>query len=496
VIEIQGKTKTEPEAARIQLSSLIQEWGSQLFFGVVEIPRGLHRFVVGKGGQNIAKMKAAPVWEGRLVDVTVPNESDDSDEVILVVQRRSLGLASAPKAKAPKPGHVNQQAVEEREAEVQAFAEKVRDEILAVARTQADFTTEVLAVSAKYHGRLIGAGGEKLKELLTGYGDDVSVKFPYVAKGDSGAGEALSSGKKSRETNVDPDTVTVRGPKKAVAEIKKKIEGLVAELKHIEVISSFTEFVKVKKGLGKKLMQGAGAPFSLSGGSERTSNGIGWLIRAVREAIAAAPVPHHGKASAGDVTADQAILNLRVEIEEAKTASGEDVLTIIGPKNAVFHAKKIVADRAVRLADQIVSEVKLFEDITKEARSVLAENSESDELKRRVLRRLIGKEGRGVKAIMEKHAVHLQFPDDKRKRKGGKKGASQEDLDEGDEENTAIEENTVLAPDALVIIKGNAKDSEAAKKEILSIVESEVMLLYFFIFDLIIHVTPFFSIDN
>ncbi|KAI8619568.1 hypothetical protein BC830DRAFT_1165251 [Chytriomyces sp. MP71] len=465
VIEIQGKTKNEAEAARIQLTQLIREWGAVLFFGDVEIPHGLHKFVVGKGGQNISKMRSQPVWEGRLVDVIVPNESDASDEVLLVVKRLSAGLAGAPGAKAAKK---NAATPANDDAEVLAFVEKVRAEILSVSLANADFVSEVLPVAGKFHGRLIGSGGKDLKELLAPYGDEVSVRFP-PAKDDKKKDE----GSKKAPT-IEADTVVIKGPKKLVADVKAKVVKIVAELKRIETLASHSEILKVKKGTGKKLVHGAGAPVS-SGSNIVNEHGlrgdsIGWLIRLVKEALAATPPA--AKTGEDVVTAEDnhLISLLKVDVTESTNATGDDSMAFTGPKSVVAIAKKIVSERAVRLANQVTVELKVFQACSNEAKAVLQEK-DAQELKSRTLRRLIGKEGKNVKALMDKFAVSIQFPEGRKKRRGGKEDTADEEAEAEDID----EEDAGTVVDGLVIIKGNPKDVEACKKEILKSVENDII---------------------
>ncbi|KAI8847446.1 hypothetical protein BC829DRAFT_444624 [Chytridium lagenaria] len=428
IVEIQGKTRADVDAAKKETSDLLKEWGAVLFFGEVEIPRGLLRFVVGKGGQNITKMKASPAWAGRLVDVVVPNEAEASDDVLLVVRRLKPLSSIKPKKGEDLDG---------------------RQEIIAVATAQADFTSEVVPVSGKFHGRLIGTGGEKLKELLAPYGDNVSIKFPAVAKKDGGEDKE----KKSKGPDVDPNTITIKGPKKDVADLKAKVEKLVTELKHIEVLASYSETLKVGKGLGRKVLSGVGAA-GPSGAGDRASTSIGWLIRLVKETLTAAPVSKTAKAP--ELSPDQAVLHLKVDLSD-----GDETLTISGPKNAVIAAKAVLADRASRLVDQVSIEVKVFEEISKDAAKVLRE-TEIGDLRSRILRRLIGKEGKVVK-----------IPD-RRRRRGEE---DEEEEVEGSSEEVGGEE------EGLVIIKGNKKDVGLAKAEILDTVEKEILKSFVLTFE-------------
>ncbi|KAJ3109827.1 hypothetical protein HDU97_000057 [Phlyctochytrium planicorne] len=457
ILEIQGKTRPEVDAARKETLDLLKEWGAVLFFGEVEIPRGLHRFVVGKQGQNITKMKASAAWEGRLVDVVVPNESEESDDVLLVVKRlKPLANVKA----VPKKG-------ENPDAEVSAFAEKVRQEIISVANAQADFTTEIVPVPVKFHGRLIGSGGEKLKELLAPYNNNVSIKFPSVPKGKE------SEEKDKKKPDIDPNSVVIKGPKKEVADLKAKVERLASDFKHIETLASYTETLKVGKGLGKKILSGVGAA-GPSGSGDRASSTIGWLVRLVKETLTTAAATAKTKAGTTELSPEQAVLHLKVEVNNT-----DDGLVISGPKNAVLEAKAVLTDRAARLVDQVTVDVKVFEEVSKEAQKVLKETEIAD-LKRRILRRLIGKEGKVVKNTMEKYAVYIQFPDRKRSRR----------KDDDDEEEVEIDEGDAADNEGLVIIKGNKKDVAAAKTEILATVESEILKSFVLTFEIPKNVLP------
>ncbi|KAJ3028530.1 UNVERIFIED_CONTAM: hypothetical protein HDU68_001463 [Siphonaria sp. JEL0065] len=466
ILEIQGPTKLGAEAARIQLSQLIEEWGQSLFFGVVEVPHGLHKFVVGTKGANIASLKAQPVWEGRLADIVVPTESEGSDEILLVVSRlpRGHGAATNAKPATKKPAGAAKAEAED-DAEVSAFAEKVRAEILSVSLAKQDFTSEVVAVPGKFHGRLIGAGGKDLKELLAPYGDEVSIRFPVAT--------AKEDTKKKDDKKVDADTVVIKGPKKLVADCKTKLAKVLVELKRIETLGSFTDTLKVKKGTGKKLREGAGAPVS-SGSKIVNEHGrsdtIGWLVRLIKEHLTANP-PKAADAVTAENSHMLGLLKLEVT-ESAKDA--DDVLTFTGPKDIVAIAKKIISERAVLLANQVTVEFKIFHTVSKTAKDVLAENLIPD-LKNRVMRKLIGRQGKCVKDLMEKYGVAIQFPE------GGKKRKNKNDEDvvveEVEEEEEETEASTEVV-DGIVIVKGSPKQTEAVKAEILKIAEAEIVNSY------------------
>ncbi|KAJ3131666.1 hypothetical protein HK100_006108 [Physocladia obscura] len=479
VIEIQGKTKSEAEAASIELTQLIREIGSALFFGDVEIPHGLHKYVVGKGGQNIVKMKAQAAWEGRLVDVVVPNEAEKSDEVLIVVLRLPGGLGSVPGVKTAVKKPASAEVADDIEA--LAFVEKVRAEILSVSLANEDLTTEIVKVDGKFHGRIIGSRGKDLKELLATFGDEVSIRFP----------PAVTDKKKDDDTTVekknviDPNTIVIRGPKKLVAEAKGKIVKIVAELKRIETLSSFSDTLKVKKGAGRKLVQGAGAPVSTGSNIVNevgfSSDRIGWLIGLVKEALIANPSK---SIEEGATHEDNHMLSLlKIDVAESTKEIGDDVMTFTGPKNVVAIAKKIISERAVRLANQVTVEFKIFQTCSNVSKDVLNENAIPD-LKTRVIRRLIGKGGKNVNTLMEKFNVAIQFPEGGKKRRG--KGEAENEI----EDTADVEDASGEILDGTVVLKGNPKDVESAKHEIMSIVENEIVKSFIMSFEIPRSVLP------
>ena len=57
VYEVHAKTRADINALRDALKNLIQQLGKDLIFVTTSIPRELHKFVVGKGGANIQKLR-------------------------------------------------------------------------------------------------------------------------------------------------------------------------------------------------------------------------------------------------------------------------------------------------------------------------------------------------------------------------------------------------------------------------------------------------------
>ncbi|KAJ3014994.1 hypothetical protein HKX48_004838 [Thoreauomyces humboldtii] len=421
ILEIQAKTKADADSARTALHSAIKEWGNTLCFGIVEIPSGLHKFVIGKGGQNITKVKAQPGWNGRLVDVVVSYEADQSDEVIIVVKRTPVGKGG----------------LAANDEEALSLIEKVKKELESQATVLADLVTLTANVDVKYHGRLIGSGGAALKEFLEPYDNAVSVRFPKTT--DTSAADKKAGGKEA-----DSTAIVVRGPKKDATEVVDKLVKQAAEWRHVELMSNFSEVINVPKGVGKRL---------IGSGKE-----IKWIATGVREKIASGEV-HKSKVPEKDLAPPN--LNLRAELDSGAT---EDVVTLYGPKIIVELARAVVEERAKKLADTITEDVDLFATVSKDARKQL-EDAGGD-IKKRILRRIIGKEGRGVKKLSEKHSVTIRFADRQRKH-------ARND-DEEDEDNDVPSESTNEAAAGKVAIKGSKGDVAAASKELVQLVQHEI----------------------
>lgn len=399
----------------MELTAFLAGIAGTYFFGIAEVSRNLHKFLIGKNGNNIAKIKAIEDWQDRLVDIVVPSENGDSEDIIVVVKKPNNPSPSTDK-------------------ECSTLIEKGRAHIIAFASGLADFVTKIVSVDAKYHGRLIGSGGEKLKEILGSHINAVSVKFPHGHEKDKGGTDALENGHTNGNAS-DPSAIVIKGPSKDVMEVSDKISKAVAEYRHTEVMNSFEQTVKVAKGVGKRLLNGAGL-----GGS-----GIGWLLKAVKEGLAAKADRHHPNFPAADSNGH---LGLKVDLDESGTTN--DIIKLTGPKLTAEIAKKLLEERGVELADLVDIEVKPFENLSLDAMKSLSETDEETKLK--ILRRVIGKDKRNVKKLSAKFNVFVKFVD-------------QKDVD-GEKEADFVQGS--------FSIRGSSKESELARLELVQAIENEV----------------------
>ncbi|KAJ3328298.1 hypothetical protein HDU91_004147, partial [Kappamyces sp. JEL0680] len=212
LVELQAKNLDNFEAAKEALLSYLQDKAATIFIHSFEVPLQHHRFIVGKGGQNISKTKALPQWDGRLVDIIAQPSGSSSEEVLLVLTRQP-GLA---------PGA-------ESDREALALANSLQKLLLEQVSIQADMTTLTLQIDPKFHGKLIGAGGTGLKELKNLCGNSTNIRFPPT-------GSLLSE-------------VVLKGPKADVPIIAAKLEEMLAELKRIEKLTNFSANVSIPSEL-------------------------------------------------------------------------------------------------------------------------------------------------------------------------------------------------------------------------------------------------------
>lgn len=448
-LELQGNVKQETEAAREALTSLLATHGQTLYMAHASIPQELHRYVIGKGGQNIVKLKSRAEFQGRLVDLILPNEDEDSDKILMIIQR--MPYAGAKELKSS-------------DEEAVLVIHEMATALIQDASQASDFTSLTLAVDSKYHGRLIGAGGAALKELLGPLVETSSVRFPHA---DSKSSEGKTSA-------VAKDSVLIKGPSKNVTEIVSKIQSLVSDWKKLDSLINFSETVKVEEGMLHKL-------FSLNEGLEGVlpMSSIGWVVRGVRDSIAA-----NSKLMA-TMEKDKDNLyagnyHLRLELP---SSSQKDTVVVFGPKLAVPLATEVIKARAQKILDTATEVFSIFE-APEIAELVLADPTIMD----RTLRRVIGKEGKNIKKLTDKYGVQLKFMRGNRDTNGlpsaeDANGDSTEDVSPTDD---ASPEKTP----GLVKIKGIKSDVEDAKLELLSLVEHEVKRSNVLIFSIPIQVLP------
>ncbi|KAK9719344.1 hypothetical protein K7432_004879, partial [Basidiobolus ranarum] len=206
-LELVGKYRSHVEKSKQQVMELAIAL-LPAYISTCRIPAHLHRHIVGRKGQNIQRIK-----ETHGVDVIVPDEQNDSDEVLIVYE-------SNPEVEAAQDKRSKILAVQE-------LLDVVSKELVKSAEDANDFTVQNLNIPSRFHRLIIGSKGATLSQIM-GSDSPASVKIGSSKKGEE------------KPADVDENSVIVKGPSEEVSRIVKEINTIVDEAKHHEIMNSFT----------------------------------------------------------------------------------------------------------------------------------------------------------------------------------------------------------------------------------------------------------------
>ncbi|XP_055915832.1 vigilin isoform X1 [Eupeodes corollae] len=196
IVKLRGP-KDEVDKCYKDLMKLVKE--IQESSHIIEVPifKQFHKFIIGKGGANIKKIR-----DETQTKIDLPDEGD-TNEVILITGKKENVI-------------------------------EARDRIQKIQNELSDIVTEDVQISPKFYNSLIGAGGKLISSIMEECGG-VSIKFP-------------TSESKS-------DKVTIRGPKDDVEKAKSQLLELASERQ----LASFTAEVRAKQQHHKFLIGKNGA---------------------------------------------------------------------------------------------------------------------------------------------------------------------------------------------------------------------------------------------
>lgn len=207
IVKIRGP-KDDVEMCFKHLMKLVKELQESSFMLEVPIFKQFHKFIIGKGGANIKKIR-----DETQTEIDLPAEGDTNEVIVITGKKENVMEA--------------------------------RDRIQKIQNELANIVTEEIQIPPKYYNSLIGAGGKLISSIMEECGG-VSIKFPTA--------ESQS------------DKVTIRGPKDDVERAKQQL----LELSNEKQLSSFTAEVRAnprhhrfligKKGASiKKIRDSTGA---------------------------------------------------------------------------------------------------------------------------------------------------------------------------------------------------------------------------------------------
>lgn len=207
IVKIRGP-KNDVEQCYTHLMKLVKELQESSFMLEVPIFKQFHKFIIGKGGANIKKIR-----DETQTEIDLPAEGDKNEVIVITGKKENV--------------------------------QEARDRIQKIQNELANIVTEEIQIPPKYYNSLIGAGGKLISSIMEECGG-VSIKFPTA--------ESKS------------DKVTIRGPKDDVERAKQQL----LELSNEKQLSSFTAEVRAnpkhhrfligKKGASiKKIRDSTGA---------------------------------------------------------------------------------------------------------------------------------------------------------------------------------------------------------------------------------------------
>ncbi|XP_069948284.1 vigilin isoform X2 [Cherax quadricarinatus] len=196
IVKIRGP-KDDVDQCYMFLKKMLKELNETNYQVKVSIFRQFHKFIIGKGGANINKIR-----EETGTRIELPSEGQNSDEIIITGKKENC--------------------------------EKARERIQKIQEELASIVEVDIIIPAKFHNSMIGAGGKLIQSVSEECGG-VSIKFPPPEK--------------------TSDKVTIRGPKEDVHKAKQ----MLVDLSNEKQLASYTAEVRAKQQHHRFLIGRSGA---------------------------------------------------------------------------------------------------------------------------------------------------------------------------------------------------------------------------------------------
>lgn len=359
VVVVRGPTQ-DVEMCCSHLSQICKELIENNYKLEVPIYKQFHKFIIGKGGVNIKKIR-----DETGTKIELPAEGSDSDVIIITGKQPNVELA--------------------------------QQKILAIQNELDNIVTTDIIIPAKFHNSIIGAKGRLIHSIMKECGG-VKITFP--------------------KEGVGSDKVTIRGPKDDVDKAKKQL----VELTNEKQLSSFTAEIKAKpehhkfligrNGVNIKKVRdktGARIIFPNDNDEDRESITIVGKKESVLEAkaeleslvksldnvveteIKVDPKYHrHFVAKRGQVLRDLADEFDGVTVSFPRSGTYSETVILKGAKNFVEGAKQKILDIVSDLEQRITIECVIPQ---------------------KYHRTIMGAKGSKVQAITQEFDVQIKFPD-------------------------------------------------------------------------------------
>ncbi|KAI4494366.1 hypothetical protein M0802_009049 [Mischocyttarus mexicanus] len=183
IVKIRGP-KEDVDKCHKYLLKLVQELSQNN--DVLEVPifKQCHKFVIGKGGANIKKIR-----EETQTKIELPAEGEKSDVITITGKKENM--------------------------------EKAKEMIQKIQNEMANIVINEITIPPKFYNFLIGTGGKLIHSIMEDCGG-VSIKFPSPESGS--------------------DKVSIRGPKEDVEKAKQQLSELTTEMQ----LTSYSVEVRTK----------------------------------------------------------------------------------------------------------------------------------------------------------------------------------------------------------------------------------------------------------
>ncbi|XP_037944630.1 vigilin-like [Teleopsis dalmanni] len=359
IVKLRGP-KEDVDKCHKDLLKLVKEIQDSSHIIEVPIFKQFHKFVIGKGGANIKKIR-----DETQTKIDLPAEGDKNEVIVITGKKENV-------------------------LEAKERIQKIQNEL-------SDIVTEEVQIPPKYYNSIIGTGGKLISAIMEECGG-VSIKFP-------------TSESKS-------DKVTIRGPKDDVEKAKAQL----LELANERQLASFSAEVRAKQQhhkflIGKngasirKIRDATGARIIFPTNEDEDKEVITIIgkednVKAAKEQLEAiikdidqvtegeiAVDPKHHKhfvAKRGEILHRISEENGGVMISFPRPGVDSDKVTLKGPKDCIEAAKQRIAEIVGDLEAQVTIEVVIPQ---------------------RLHRTIMGARGLNVQQVTSEYDVQIKFPD-------------------------------------------------------------------------------------
>ncbi|KAK7086534.1 hypothetical protein SK128_008145 [Halocaridina rubra] len=408
IVRIRGP-KDDVDQCFTYLKRLLRDLLESNYQVKVSIYRQFHKFIIGKGGANINKIR-----EETNTRIDLPSEGQNSDEITITGKKENC--------------------------------EKARDRIQKIQDELANIVELDIIIPSKFHNSMIGAGGKLIQSISEECGG-VAIKFP--------------------PPDARSDKVTIRGPKDEV----QKAKQMLVELSNEKQLASFTAEVRAKpqhhrfligrnganirkirdatgariifptdKDEDKELITIIGKKDSVAKAKEQLLATIKELDLIIEDTMTVDPKHHrHFVARRGEVLRQIGDQYGGVTVSFPRAGVQSDKVTLKGAKECVEAAKARIYEIITDLEEIVSMEVVIPQ---------------------RYHRTVMGARGSKVQAITTEFDVQIKFPE---KDLGNDMGQMQLNGDVNGEAETA-------RPQDIVRLSGKKEKCEGARDALLALV--------------------------